>query len=109
MRTETAGKQLRIYVNSTDHLHGIPLYSAIVRKCQAMGLAGATVFRCAEGFGGHHELHTIRFLSLSDNLPVCIEVIDLPERVEPFLAELDGMIGSGLVTISDVRIVRYRE
>ena len=108
MKTETNGKRVAIYVNSNDQHHGRPLYTAIVQLCEQKGLAGATVFRCAEGYGAHHELHTTRFLTLSENLPVCVEVIDLPERIDPFLADLDGLISGGFVTVNDVRMIRYQ-
>ena len=36
-----------------------------------------------------------------------IEIVDLPERVEPLLTALGGMIGEGLVTVSDVHVMRY--
>jgi PII-like signaling protein len=109
MKTETDGKRVTIYINSNDQHHGKPLYAAIIQLCEVKGIAGATVFRAAEGYGAHHELHTVRFLSLTENMPVCIEVIDLPERIEPFLAELDGLITGGLVTVSDVHVIRYRQ
>ena len=53
-------------------------------------------------------LHTARLLELSENLPVRIEIIDLPERIEPLLESLAGMIGEGLVTVSDAHILRFR-
>jgi PII-like signaling protein len=83
------------------------LYSAIVQLCQEKGLAGASVIRCAEGYGAGRHLHTTRLLELSENLPVRIEIVDLPERVEPFLAALAGMIGEGLVTVSNTHIMRF--
>jgi PII-like signaling protein len=33
--------------------------------------------------------------------------VDLREKIEPFLAALDGMISEGLVTLSDVHILKY--
>ena len=108
MKVESKAKRVTIYVNSTDQWHGRPLYGAIVQRCQDKGLAGATVFRCVEGFGAGHEMHTSRFLFLSDNMPVCIEIIDTAERIEPFLAGLDDLIGSGLVVIADVHTIHYR-
>jgi len=71
------------------------------------GIAGATVVRCVEGYGASRQLHTSRLLELSENLPVRIEIVDLPERVEPLLAALEGIIGEGLVTVSNVHIRRY--
>jgi uncharacterized protein len=107
MRIEVAAKQVMVFINSTDQWHGRPLYAAIVHVCQQKGIAGATVTRCVEGYGAGHQLHTARLLELSENLPVRIDIVDIPERIEPLLAALEGMIGEGLVTVSDVRIQRF--
>ena len=107
MKVEVDAKQVTVFVNSTDQWHGQPLYSAIVQLCQERGVAGATVSRCVEGYGAGQELHTTRLMELSENLPVRIEIIDVPERIEPFLEALSGMIGEGLVTVSDARVLRF--
>src|SRR5262245_709358 len=107
MKVEVDAKQVTIFVNSNDQWHGQPLYSAIVRVCQQQGVAGATVSRCVEGYGAHHQLHTTRLLELSENLPVRIDIVDLPERVGPLLSALEGMIREGLVTVSSVHILRF--
>ncbi len=107
MKVQTAAKQVTIYVTSTDQWHGQPLYSAIVQLCQQQGLAGASVTRCDEGYGASRKLHTTRLLGLAEDMPVRIEIIDLPERIEPFLTALEGIIGEGLVAISDVQVLRF--
>src|SRR5437016_11345495 len=107
MKIEVDAKMVTIFVNSTDQWHGRPLYTAIVQLCQDKGIAGATVVRCVEGYGASRRLHTARLLELSENLPVRIEIVDLPERVEPLLAALPEMVGEGLVTVSDVHILRF--
>ena len=107
MKIEADARMVTIFVNSTDQWHGKPVYAAIVQLCQERGLAGATVVRCVEGYGASRQLHTSRLLELSENLPVRIEIVDLPERVEPLLAALEGIIGEGLVTVSHVHIMRY--
>ena len=107
MKVEADARLVTIYLNSTDQWHGRPLYTAIVQLCQQRGIAGASVIRCVEGYGAGHQLHTTRLLELSENLPVRIDIVDLPERIEPLLAALGGMIGEGLVTVSNVHIIRY--
>lgn len=107
MKIESEAKLVTIYVNSTDHYRGQALYSAIVQLCQERGIAGTTVTRCVEGYGGSGHLHTTRLLELAENLPVRIEIIDVAERIEPLLAALDPMIGEGLVTVADVHVARY--
>jgi PII-like signaling protein len=107
MKIEGNARQVTVYVNSTDQWHGRPLYQAIVQRCQERGVAGATVSRCVEGYGAGKQLHTTRLLELSENLPVRIDIIDVPERIDPLLADLEGMIGEGLVTVADVRFLRF--
>jgi uncharacterized protein len=107
MKVEEDAKLVTVYVNSTDQWHGHALYTAIVQLCQRLGIAGASVSRCFEGYGAGHQLHTARLMELSQNLPVRIEIVDLSERIEPLLKELEGMIGQGLVTVSNVHVLRF--
>jgi hypothetical protein len=107
MKIEVDAKMVTIFVNSTDQWHGRPLYTAIVQLCLEKGIAGATVVRCVEGYGASRHLHTSRLLELSENLPVRIEIVDQPERIEPLLAALEGMIAEGLVTVHNVHIMKY--
>jgi uncharacterized protein len=106
MWTFHPAKVLHIYANSTDQWSGRPLHSAIIHKCLDLGIAGATAFRSFEGYGLSHEMHTTRLLSLSENLPVRIEIVDSPEAVERLLDELGDMLKQTLVTIGDIQLVR---
>ena len=107
MKIELDARLVTVYVNSTDQWHGRPLYTAIVQLCQERGIAGATVVRCAEGYGASGRLHTSRLLELSENLPVRVEIVDITERIDPLLTALGEMIGEGLVTVSPVHIMKY--
>jgi uncharacterized protein len=107
MKVEVDAKQVTVFINSTDQWHGRPLYAAIVQVCKERGLAGATVSRCVEGYGASHTLHTARILELSENLPVRIDIIDLPERIDPLLTALGDMIGEGLIAVANVHILRF--
>jgi uncharacterized protein len=107
MKIEVDAKMVTIFVNSTDQWHGRALYSAIVRLCEEKGIAGATVVRCVEGYGSSRHLHTTRLLELSENLPVRIDIVDLPERIDPLLIALEGMIGEGLVSVGNVHVLKF--
>lgn len=107
MKIELDARLVTVYVNSTDQWHGRPLYTAIVQLCQERGIAGATVVRCAEGYGASGRLHTSRLLDLSENLPVRVEIVDITERIDPLLTALGEMVGEGLVTVSPVHIMKY--
>lgn len=107
MRIESDAKAVTVDINSTDQCQGQPLYAAIVQLCKERGVAGATVSRAVEGYGGSSHLHTSRLLELSENLPVRIDIVDLPERITPLLEAMEPMIGEGLITVSDVHILRF--
>jgi PII-like signaling protein len=107
VKVEVDARQVTVFVNSTDQWHGRPLYVAVVQLCHERGIAGATVSRCAEGYGASHRIHTSRVLELSENLPVRIEIIDLPERIDPLLPALGEMIDEGLVVVANVHILRF--
>jgi hypothetical protein len=107
MKVEANAKHVMVFINSTDQHHWKSLATAIVQLCKQRGIAGATVTRSVEGYGASQQLHTERLEVLALDLPVRIDIIDLPERIEPLLEALDGMIGEGLVTVSDVKVVRY--
>lgn len=105
-RTERA-LRLTIHISENDTWQHQPLYDEIVRRARAAGLAGASVFRGLEGYGSHSRIHTTRFLSLSEDLPLAIVIIDAEQRVRAFLDDLDEVISEGLVTLDEVDVIRY--
>jgi len=98
---------LRIFIGEDDKADGRPLYETIVLKAREMHLAGATVLRGPMGFGASSRLHTTKILRLSQDLPLLIEIVDSPEKIEAFLPVLDAMMGSGLVTLEKVQVLQY--
>lgn len=108
MKLEGTGLLVRIYLGESDQWHGKPLYQAIVELLRERGMAGATVLRGIEGFGARQHVHSTRILSLSEDLPLLIEAVDTEERVRGVLAELDEMLGDGLITLERVEVLTYR-
>ncbi|MFF4054975.1 DUF190 domain-containing protein [Streptomyces sp. NPDC001668] len=106
--TRLTGNALRltVYIGENDTWHHKPLYSEIVHRAHAAGLAGASVFRGIEGFGASSLIHTSRLLSLSEDLPVAV-VVDTETRVREFLPQLDELVTEGLVTLDDCEVIRY--
>src|SRR3954451_20702062 len=102
MKIPTDGYLLRIFIGESDHWHGKPLYEAIVTKARELHLAGATVLRGPMGFGHSSRLHTAKLLRLSEDLPIVIEIVDSEDKLNAFLPALEGMMGSGLVTLQRV-------
>jgi hypothetical protein len=108
MRITGPGKQLRIFIGESDRWHHRSLADALLEMLREEGLAGATVLRGVAGFGAHSRIHTAHVLRLSEDLPIVIEVIDRPDRIEKVMPRLDEMVQEGLVVVSDVDIVLYR-
>lgn len=108
MRLQGTGKRLTIYCGESDRHDHHSLATAIVERARDEGLAGATVFRGIEGFGASSRLHTTRILSLSDDLPIVIQIVDREDRIRAFLPIIDEMLGDGLVTLEDIDVLTYR-
>ena len=103
------GFLLRIYLGEQDKWHHTPLYEAIVLEARKRGLAGATVLRGPMGFGHSSHLHTTKILRLSQDLPLVIEIVDVEEKIEKFVAAIEPIMGSALVTTEKVKVIRYGE
>jgi PII-like signaling protein len=100
-------RRLTVIVGEDDVWQHKPLYSEIVHRAHAAGLAGASVFRGLEGYGATRLVHTSRLLSLSEDLPVAVIIVDTPERIEQFLPQLDELATEGIVVLDDVHVHRF--
>jgi PII-like signaling protein len=106
---EIAGPALRLTVvlGESDQWHHKPVYTEIVHRAHAAGMAGASVFRGIEGYGRANHIHTTRILSLSEDLPVTVVIVDAEEKVRAFLPELEELLTGGLAIVEPVEVVRY--
>lgn len=102
------GYLLRVFIGESDKYEGRPLFEWIVLQARAHGLAGATVLRGMMGFGAHSRIHTFKIERLSEDLPIIVEIVDTREKLENFLAVIDGAIAEGLATLEKAHIRFYR-
>jgi PII-like signaling protein len=107
MTLQGAATRLTILVKQTDQWHHRPLYTEIVHRAHQTGLAGASVFHGIEGYGKSSRIHTTRILSLTEDLPVLIVIVDLDERIRSFLPQVDELVTEGLVMVDEVDVVKY--
>lgn len=107
MIREREGTLLRMFIGDADRHEGRPLYRVIVERARAAGLAGATVLHGPMGFGRHGRVHTAKLADVEGHLPVVIEIVDGEAAIEGFMAEVDSLLGKGLVTLEKVRIVSF--
>ncbi len=105
MDESTEGTLLRIYVGENDRAGKLPLYEALVLKAREAGLAGATMLRGVVGYGRGSVVHTAKIFSLSEELPMVVEIVDRTEKVERFLPVLKQTAPSALTTLEKVRIL----
>ncbi|MFO0966510.1 MAG: DUF190 domain-containing protein [Gemmataceae bacterium] len=108
MKLSEEGVLLRVFIGDSDTWEGQPLYRAIVLKAKEMGLAGATVLRGPMGFGANSRVHTAKLVDVSTDLPVVIELVDSAAKIDSLLPFLDACVEEGLITLENVRVLRYR-
>lgn len=107
MELTGAALRLTVLLGEADQWHHRPVYTELVHRAHAAGLAGASVFRGVEGFGRAHHIHTARILSLSEDLPVAVVIVDAEQKVRAFLPQLDELISGGVAFVEPVEVVRH--
>lgn len=109
MQLPQEGSLLRIFIGEADKHEGKPLYEWIVLKAREQELAGATVLRGMMGFGANtRQIHTFRFDTLSEDMPIVVEIVDTQENLEEFLELIEPHFKAGLVTIEKARVKIYK-
>ena len=98
---------MRIFIGEADKHNGKPLYQVLLHLLQKEKMAGATVLRGISGFGAKSHMHTAHLLSLSQDLPMIIEVVDSQENIDRVMPAIDNIVNEGLVTLEKVNVVRY--
>jgi len=109
MLTAGPAKKVIIYVGEDHKYHGQSAYSAILDFLFYRGVSGASVIRGFAGFGADHHMHTARIEALTGNLPMKIEFIESPQKVEELLPKLQEMAGTGLIEVQDTTVVKPSE
>ncbi len=99
---------LRIFIGESDQLNRKPLYEGIVMKARELNLAGATVLRGILGFGASSRIHSAKLLTLSEDLPIVIEIVDTEDNINKLIPFIDEHVQDGLVTLEKMKIIKYR-
>lgn len=99
---------IRIFIGESDKYKGKILYEAIVEKARELHLAGASVFRGILGYGADSRMHKTKLLDLSEDLPIVIEIVDSKENIDKLIPFLDETVTEGLITIEEVKVIKYR-
>jgi len=97
-------KLLKLSICEDDKFQGGSLYEAVIQKCRDLEIAGATVFRGLEGYGETAEIH--RHHLLGHHQPIVILIADSERNIQRLLPEVEKMMDTGLIAISDVDAIR---
>lgn len=107
MTLRGAATRLTILVNESDQWHHRPVCTEIVHRAHQAGLSGASVFHGIEGYGKCSHIHTTRILSLSEDLPASVVIVDTDKRIRAFLPQIEELVTEGLVMLEEVEAVKY--
>jgi CBS-domain-containing membrane protein len=100
-------RRLSIYFGESDRWRGKPLSSALLETIRNCGGAGATLVRGVAGFGAASRIHSASILRLSEDLPLVMQVIDTPEKLDEILEIIYPMVREGMIVVEDIQVLRY--
>jgi len=108
MKENYTGQKLCIYIGEADKYEGRLLHELLLESALEIGLSGGTVLRGREGFGAHGEIHSLKILRLSENLPLVLEFIGRTKKIDKFVELIEPMLKEGLMTRTEVSISKFR-
>ena len=101
---------LRIFLGEMDKVGHRPLYESILLAARQQGLAG-TVLKGVLSYGASTRIHTAKWIDISEDLPIVVEIVDKIERINEFLPMVNELFDEcgkgGLITIEKVDVLYY--
>jgi PII-like signaling protein len=107
MLTKGHAKKVTIFINEDTQHHMTALHDSIMTFLMHKGVSGATATRAYSGFGSHQLLHTPKIEVLAQHLPIRIEFVETPEKVDEVLPTLYEMVSDGLIEVQDTTVVKF--
>lgn len=105
MNSVATVKRIRIYLSDGDRLGAKPTYLAVVEYLRRENARGATVLRAIAGFGGSGRIRVGESLD-GANLPLVVEWMDAPGRVERILPGVKALVPHAPITAEDVQVLQ---
>ena len=99
-------ERLTLFLCERDTYKHHSLAGEVVQRAKDAGMAGATMFRWIEGYGRSGRIHTARLLTMSEDLPLTVVIIDSGGAIDWFVEQLDELIWAALATVENVQVVR---
>ena len=107
MAVDVRATRLMVFLSEDDRVGHRGLHEALLERAREDGMAGATVWRGIEGFGSSGRLRTARFPDALTGLPLVVEVVDSPERIDGFVSVVKHLAPGSLITLESVRTSRH--
>lgn len=108
MRTDAEQVLCRVQVSSRAR-HGLsPLFEWIVHVARREGLQGATVLKGVHGLRADGALLGERSWAPVQDLPVVVEVVDTPARIEALIRVVEPALAGATVTLERARVLVSR-
>jgi len=87
----------RIYLGEKDSKGGKPLTKYIVELAYRKHMVGITVCKGIMGFGEKRHMHRSDFFTLSEDLPIIIDLVEEEEKIDEFEGEIKKLNFDGLI------------
>jgi PII-like signaling protein len=98
----------RFHVTNLLHHGTEPLYQWIAETAHRQGLQGATVLKGFMGLRSDGTLLKESAWTVSQEVPVIVEIVDGPRHIEALLAQVEPSLPEGLATLERAHVVLYR-
>ncbi len=108
MYEDYTGQKLCIFIGEDDKYEGRVLHELLLERALEIGLSGGTIIRGREGFGAHGEIHSMKILRMSENLPLILEFVGRTHKIDVYVDQIKPMLSEGLLTKTDVQISKFR-
>jgi CBS domain-containing protein len=108
MELRGKAKRVRVYLKESDVIGRKLAPMAVLDFLRAERASGATVFRGFAGLGASGRINENSLPELAPHLPVIVEWVDTPDRVQRLLPRLRDIVQRGLITVEDTEIALYR-
>lgn len=100
---------LRVFLPESDQFDNREAWRAVMDHLRVSGIAGSTAYRGRAGFTAGGEMMTDAIEALACDLPVVVEAVDRPEKINFILGDVRAIVGAqGLVTVESVEVALHR-
>jgi len=95
--------KLTVYFGESDRVGGRLVSDGLCDLFERREVRAALLLRGVEGFGAKQLLHTDRFLTLSEDLPLVALAVDDEAAIRSLAPDVERLVRGGLVTVERLR------